>query len=148
MKQAVLGYKGNRAWTLVLLISVALIPASGFGQIISGDLVVTVYDASGAVVPNATVVALNEATNVKATTSTNPSGEYRFTNLLVGKYDITVSSTRFGGQVESSVCSLELALATRMKCLRGMAVSTARRWRDRFPDSSSGEQRQQTNQNA
>jgi hypothetical protein len=89
----ILGYK---LWILVL-IGIAMIPAGALGQAISGDLVGTVYDASHAVIPNATVVVVNEATNAKASTVTNPSGEYRFTNLLVGKYDLIVSAAGFGG---------------------------------------------------
>src|SRR5690349_18668413 len=58
-----------------------LVSSLAFGQAISGDLVGTVTDKSGAVVPNATVTATNEATNVKASTTTNSSGEYRFSNL-------------------------------------------------------------------
>ena len=92
MNQTILGYK---LWILALLIGAALLPSGVVGQAISGDLVGTVYDASGAVVSHATVVAINEATNAKATTATNPSGEYRFSNLLVGKYDLTVSAAGF-----------------------------------------------------
>jgi len=72
---------GHNLWILVLLAAVVLAPTGFLGQAISGDLVGTVYDASGAVIPNATVVAANQATNVKATTTTNPSGQYRFGNL-------------------------------------------------------------------
>jgi hypothetical protein len=101
MNQSIPGYK---LWILVvLLIGAALLPSGVFGQAISGDVVGTVYDASGAVVPHATVVAINEATNVKSATATNPSGEYRFSNLPVGKYDITVSATGFGATTLRSV---------------------------------------------
>jgi len=86
---------GHNLWILVLLAAVVLAPTGFLGQAISGDLVGTVYDASGAVIPNATVVAANQATNVKATTTTNPSGQYRFGNLPVGKYDIKVSAAGF-----------------------------------------------------
>jgi Carboxypeptidase regulatory-like domain len=80
----------------IILIAIGLCPVAAFGQAISGDLVGTVYDVSGAVVPNAKVTATNEATNSKSTTTSNASGEYRFGNLLVGKYAITVSATGFG----------------------------------------------------
>jgi hypothetical protein len=67
-----------------------------FGQAISGDLVGTVVDKSGALIPNATVEAINTATNVKSKTVANGSGEYRFSNLPVGVYDITASAEGFG----------------------------------------------------
>jgi len=63
-----------------------------FGQAVSGDLIGTVVDKSGAVVPNATVTAMNQATNVKSTTTTNNSGEYRFNNLAIGRYTVTASA--------------------------------------------------------
>jgi len=78
MKQAVLGYKGNRAWTLVLLISVALIPASGFGQIISGDLVGTVYDASGQSSPT-----LPSWRSMKPPTSRQPLAQILVANIVL-----------------------------------------------------------------
>ena len=83
------------ALALALLVAVALIPVSAFGQAISGDLVGTVSDKSGALIPNATVTATNEATNVKSTTTTNASGEFRFGNLLVGVYDIGAEAKGF-----------------------------------------------------
>src|SRR5690242_2537378 len=77
------------------LVSLVLSAAICFGQKVSGDLVGTVVDNSGAVVANATVDAVNEATNVRATTTTNGSGEYRFSNLLPGLYDITAAAQGF-----------------------------------------------------
>ena len=91
------GVTGSKLWVLalVLIAAVSMIAVGAYGQAISGDLVGTVFDKSGAVIPNATVTAVNVATNVKTTTTTTASGEYRFGNLLVGKYDMTVSATGF-----------------------------------------------------
>lgn len=71
----------------------------GFAQAISGDLVGTVKDASGAVVPNTTVEATNVATGVKTTTVSNGSGEYHLKNLPVGTYDLSVASNGLTGAV-------------------------------------------------
>jgi hypothetical protein len=79
----------------VLLIAIGLLSVPGFGQAISGDLVGTVTDPTGAVVPNATVEAVNSATGVAATTKTNANGEYRFSNLPIGTYNITANSQGF-----------------------------------------------------
>ena len=65
------------------------------GQAISGDLVGTVLDASGAALPNVTVSATNTATNVKFTGITNASGEYRIGNLPPGTYDVSASAKGF-----------------------------------------------------
>ncbi|HEY2545189.1 MAG TPA: carboxypeptidase regulatory-like domain-containing protein [Candidatus Acidoferrum sp.] len=64
-------------------------------QIISGDLVGTVLDKTGGVVPGATVEAVNVATGVKYTTKSNDAGEYRINNLPVGTYNISGSATDF-----------------------------------------------------
>ncbi|MGH9742163.1 MAG: carboxypeptidase regulatory-like domain-containing protein, partial [Candidatus Acidiferrum sp.] len=65
------------------------------GQIISGDLVGTVLDKSGAVVPGATVEAVDVATGVKYATKANDAGEYRFNNLPVGSYNVSGTATNF-----------------------------------------------------
>jgi hypothetical protein len=64
-------------------------------QAISGDLVGTITDSSGATVPNATVTVTNTGTNVKSTATTNMSGEYRISNLLAGSYELTATATGF-----------------------------------------------------
>ncbi len=69
--------------------------SSSFGQMINGDLVGTVTDATGAVVSSASIVATNDATGVTATESTTAGGEYRFTNLAVGTYTLTASAPGF-----------------------------------------------------
>jgi hypothetical protein len=84
------------SWVSVLVLVVGLmIAGTAQSQIISGDLVGTVYDKTGAVVPNATVEAVNVDTNVKTTTQANSLGEYRLNNLPAGTYDVSVSAANF-----------------------------------------------------
>ena len=64
-------------------------------QSISGDLVGRVLDQTGAAVPGANVTATNNATNVKTSTQTNVSGEYRIGNLPPGQYDVSASAPSF-----------------------------------------------------
>src|SRR6266481_1691041 len=64
-------------------------------QAISGDVVGTVLDKSGASVPNAAILAENVATGVKTSTTSNGQGEFRFGNLSVGTYTIRVSASGF-----------------------------------------------------
>jgi len=80
--------------------------STAFGQAISGNVVGTVSDASGAVVANAEVTATNIGTNASAVTHTNSTGEYRFENLPVGTYNITVKASGFRTVVEQT--SVEL----------------------------------------
>jgi hypothetical protein len=70
-------------------------------QIISGDLVGTVLDKSGAVVPGASVEMVNVETGVKHTTKANGAGEYRINNLPVGTYTVSASAANFATTVVS-----------------------------------------------
>ena len=83
------------ALALALLVAVALIPVGAFGQAISGNVTGTVTDPSGAVVANAVVQAQNVATGLTSSTKINGTGWYRFDNLPVGMYKLTVSSQGF-----------------------------------------------------
>jgi hypothetical protein len=55
----------------------------------------TVYDASGAVLANAEVTALNTATGAVRTETTNTNGFYRITQLEPGTYTLTVTLSGF-----------------------------------------------------
>jgi Carboxypeptidase regulatory-like domain len=82
---------------LVIAITILLSAtfAITFAQMVSGNLSGTVYDPSGATVPNATVVAKNDATAVETSTTSTSTGEYRITNLPVGTYTLTVTAAGF-----------------------------------------------------
>src|SRR5437763_2618187 len=80
---------------LVALLLLMTAPFHANGQAISGDLTGSILDPTGAGVPNAKVEAVNTATGVVATTTTNGSGEYRLSNLLPGTYNVNVTSARF-----------------------------------------------------
>ena len=82
--------------TFCLTAIVALFALSNSkAQVISGDLVGTVLDKSGAAVPGASIEAVNVDTGVNHTTKTNEAGEYRFTNLPVGSYNVSASAANF-----------------------------------------------------
>src|SRR5229473_4199864 len=83
------------AFVLSLFGLLALSAGVAYGQAISGNVVGTVTDSSGAAVSNAEVSATNVGTNVSTTTHTNGVGEYRFDNLPIGSYKITVKATGF-----------------------------------------------------
>jgi hypothetical protein len=83
-----------------LLVSMFLTPTVGFAQAISGNIVGTVVDSSGAVVTGASVEATNIATGVTATTRTNGAGAYRFDNLPVGTYSIAIKGSGFKTAVQ------------------------------------------------
>jgi len=80
---------------LAILTLMVFAPVTSFAQSVSGDVVGTVIDATGAVVPNAAVTAENPATGIRTNTTSGSSGDYRFTNLPIGKYNILVSAAGF-----------------------------------------------------
>ena len=59
-----------------------------FAQTSDGIILGTVSDATGAVIPNASVTATNKATNVTYTKRRQRVGEYRINNVPVGSYDV------------------------------------------------------------
>ncbi len=66
-----------------------------FAQVTSGNVAGTVYDPTGATVPSATIVVHNDATGVENTTTLTSAGDYRFENLPVGTYTISVTAPGF-----------------------------------------------------
>jgi len=95
----VMGFRLNRTRAvpspLVISVLTALFCSTLFSQAVSGDLVGSVYDASGGAVPKAVLTAANTATDVKSSATTNASGQYRFSNLPPGNYDVTVALAGF-----------------------------------------------------
>src|SRR5258706_16418387 len=66
-----------------------------FGQIYTASINGTVRDASGSVVPNASLVLTNLNTSVEKRAATNETGAYLFRNLEPGDYTLEVSLTGF-----------------------------------------------------
>ena len=81
---------------LSLLLCIALLPSLALAQLSgAGSINGTVTDPSGAVIPNATVTALNTATGTKSIRSTSSSGYYVLSPLDPGTYDVTVAAKGF-----------------------------------------------------
>ncbi len=80
-------------WTAAAACLVAASPLHA--QKITGTVNGLVTDASGAVLPNATVTAKNTATGVETTSTANASGEYSIRFLQIGQYIISVKSNGF-----------------------------------------------------
>ena len=78
--------------------TIALAQLSGKGGIAG-----TVTDQTGAVIPNATVTAMNGETSISATTKTNGGGDYHFTTLDPGIYSVTVTGAGFEKLVQENI---------------------------------------------
>jgi carboxypeptidase family protein len=73
-----------------------------FGQT-TGTISGTVIDEKGAVIPNASVTARNTERNLSRTVQTGSEGTYRFENLPVGPYEVSVEATGFAKYVQSGI---------------------------------------------
>ena len=84
----------GRRSTGVILISL-LLPVFGFAQDPRGTVLGRVADGSGAVVPNATIVAKHLDTGGESTGVSSETGNYSLQQLRVGAYEITVTQPGF-----------------------------------------------------
>lgn len=81
--------------TASIALAVSCFAVTSFGQVTDGNLIGTIYDPSGKVIAEAHVAAKNTETGVISDTKSDQSGAYRFHNLPVGNYTLTVSSAGF-----------------------------------------------------
>ena len=86
-----------------LFLTVMLLGAQAFAQLTTADILGTVTDASGAVVPNATVVIKNLGTNEERTVQTNGSGDYTVPLLPVGHYSVSVKAQGFSASLTADL---------------------------------------------
>jgi hypothetical protein len=77
--------------------------ASAFSQMNTGEIDGIVRDPTGAVVPDATVTAVEAGTHLEYSTKTNGSGEYLLAQLPVGQYNLTVSLQGFKQIVQPNI---------------------------------------------
>ena len=73
----------------------ALIATLAFGQAPTGEIAGTIYDSTGAVLPNATVTARNAGTGFERTVKSNQEGQYSVTSLAAGPYEIRAQAAGF-----------------------------------------------------
>ena len=78
-----------------ICLGLLLLAATGFGQNIRGTLLGTVRDPSSAVIKGAKVTVRHIETGLVRDETTNDAGEYLFTQLPVGHYDMTVEQAGF-----------------------------------------------------
>ncbi len=94
-------------WGMAMVLAAGLVlwapPSQLRGQAVNGTLLGTVTDASGAVVPNAKVVATEVNTNISRTTQTNESGNYVFSDVTPGKYSVSAEQQGFKKAVRADV---------------------------------------------
>lgn len=78
-----------------------VVPASG--QTTTGSIYGTVTDPTGALIPGASVRAVNAQTGTAQHTQSNSSGNYVFPSLVPGDYSLSVQAKGFGAETMSGV---------------------------------------------
>jgi carboxypeptidase family protein len=98
------GVKVRKRQSSVPVLLVLFLLATGLAWAsIAGSISGIVTDASGALVPNATVTATNTDTSVQSVIKTDGKGFYNFPDLPVGNYDVEVTQPGFKTFVKTAI---------------------------------------------
>jgi hypothetical protein len=108
----------------VALLVILSLSASGLAQAVSGNVVGTIVDSTGAVVISADVQAVNIGTGIRLTTKTNTAGEYRFNNLPVGAYNVSATAQGFKSSTRQLPVNLNATTTINLTLSPGMASET------------------------
>src|SRR5580700_2035970 len=88
-------------------------PGTAFGQAVFGSIVGTVTDSSGAAVPKAKVTIVDVGKGISYPNTTNETGNYGQTHLIVGVYEVRVEASGFETFVQRNV-NVEVDAATQV----------------------------------
>ncbi len=99
--------------SVLICLAAALTANFVLAQGTTGSIYGTVTDATGAVVPEATITATNVATNISRTAKSEQSGAYSLTFLPVGTYRLEVNANGFK-KFEQSGIVLEINRSARV----------------------------------
>jgi hypothetical protein len=111
----------SRTLSAFLLLVCFLAGTQAFAQLITADILGTVTDAAGAVVPNAKITIVNTATSEIRTTVTTGSGDYVVNLLPPGSYTVTVEAPAF----KKSVINVTLVAGDRARADTQLQVGEA-----------------------
>ena len=82
----------SRLSAFLLVVAICLVPTTLPAQVDTGTIVGSVKDATGGVIPDATVVITNVGTGIKTTLKTGPDGTYVATPLKIGDYTVSAEA--------------------------------------------------------
>jgi outer membrane receptor protein involved in Fe transport len=107
---------------VAILVLFLLSPGAIRAQVNTADVVGTVTDPSGAVLPNAKVTVTNAGTGISRTVQTSSTGDYVVTNLQVGTYKVKVELAGFKSYANDNII---LAVGDRMRVDAKMQLGAA-----------------------
>ncbi len=93
----------SRVWRALLFAAALCTPATASAQFDAATVLGAVKDATGALVPGATVTLQNVATGITATTVTDGTGSYQFLNVRIGTYAVKAELQGFSTAVAEDV---------------------------------------------
>jgi hypothetical protein len=93
----------SRLNLLLLAVAICLVPMTLRAQVDTGTIVGTVKDATGGVIPDATVVITNVGTGIKTTLKTGFDGTYVATPLKIGDYTVSAEAQGFKTQTRRNI---------------------------------------------
>jgi hypothetical protein len=99
----------RRTLCFIMMLLVVLACSSLWAQKFTGDIRGTVADPTGAVIAGATVTAINTQTGLSRTATTDAQGEFAFTDLTVGTYEVHAQQGDF---METVTKGVELHVST------------------------------------
>jgi hypothetical protein len=79
----------------LLVVALSLLPPAAFAQAVSGTIIGTVTDSSGAVMANAKVTVVNEGTGLTRTVVADANGDFTAPSLPTGRYTIIAEASGF-----------------------------------------------------
>ena len=110
-------------FSFLSMFAVIIFAASAvFAQSETATLLGSVRDANGAAMVGSTVTLKNVATSIASTTTTDSSGDYQFTNVKIGNYQIDVEASGFNKTIAKDV---NLAVNARQRVDLALEVATA-----------------------
>src|SRR2546427_2814164 len=80
-----------------------LMSKAAWSQAITGTILGTITDPSGAVLPGVTVTAVNTGTNLTRQVITNESGNYSIPNLPTGNYRVEAELPGFKKEIRTTI---------------------------------------------
>src|SRR5579871_302362 len=93
-----------KAWSKAALVLLVILAVSNLsGQALTGTVVGTVTDETGAGVPGATITVVNSATNLVRRTTTNAEGQFRADFFPTGALSVTAEHEGFEKLVRSGL---------------------------------------------
>jgi Carboxypeptidase regulatory-like domain/TonB dependent receptor len=93
----------NRVFRLISIVLMMLAGPASLRADVTGSILGTVHDRSGAVVAGAQIVATNIATNFKQETESAADGSFRILALPAGTYKLSVTAKGFRPFVENNI---------------------------------------------